>query len=344
MKREENVPLSSITTFKTGGPARFVCVAETEDEVKEAVLFAKGAGLPLVPLGEGSNLCAPDEGVEAVFLKVAMKNFSFQITGENVYLSAESGLSWDSLAADSIERGWWGIENLSGIPGSVGASVVQNIGAYGAALSDVVYAVDAFDTKERQTKTFTREECEFGYRTSIFKKECDRYVIVRIVLQLSKTPKPNLEYRDLKNKFDQAIPTLADIRNAVLEIRKGKFPSLSEFGTAGSFFLNPIISESERARVTKLFPEMPLFDMPEGGVKIPLAWIFDHVLTLKGMREGKAFVWDKQPLVIAAESGALSKDIYTLAATIARMTKEKTGIEIIPEVRLFGAENNFFRV
>ncbi|MBI3573422.1 FAD-binding protein [Candidatus Kaiserbacteria bacterium] len=251
---------------------------------------------------------------------------------------ADAGLLWDKFVHETVSYGSWGIENLSGIPGTVGAAVVQNIGAYGAALSDTVHSVEAYDMQTGAFRHFTPEECAFGYRTSIFKKEPDRYFITEVAFHLSHTPIPNLSYRDLKNRFGSAALSLQGIRDAVIEIRKGKFPRLSEYGTAGSFFLNPIISADDKDGLAARYPEMPLFILPEGGVKIPLAWIFDHVLSLKGMRDGKAFVWDKQALVIATEPDATAEEVHALASTIARMTKEKTGLTITPEVRFLGAE------
>jgi UDP-N-acetylmuramate dehydrogenase len=335
MEIEEHVPLSSLTTFRTGGPARFLVSAHDEADLADATAFAHERRLPLIPLGSGSNLCAPDEGVKAVFVRFLADSISVQSDAKGVSLAADAGLSWDALAARATREGWWGIENLSGIPGTVGASAVQNIGAYGAAAGQHIASVDAFDTKEHTMKTFTAAECLFGYRTSIFKKEPDRYFVLRVTFLLSRNPQPNLSYRDLKNRFeDAAQPGLQDIRDAILETRKGKFPPLSEYGTAGSFFLNPIVTDAERSALAAEYPEIPLFAMPEGGVKVPLAWILDRVLKIKGMREGKAFVWEKQPLVLATESGARSADVYALAGKIARLAKEKTNIDLVPEVRI----------
>jgi UDP-N-acetylmuramate dehydrogenase len=154
---------------------------------------------------------------------------------------------------------------------------------------------------------------------------------------LSKIPAPNLSYKDLKRHFEATpqAPALKDIRDAVVSIRKSKFPPLDEFGTAGSFFLNPILRDDVTAELSKRYPDMPLFPLPEGGVKIPIAWIFDHALSLKGARAGKAFLWEKQPLVVTAERGASSDDVLALASSVARAVFEKTGIRITPEVRLF---------
>jgi UDP-N-acetylmuramate dehydrogenase len=334
MTIEEHIPLSTLTTFRTGGPARFLLSLESAAELPDAAAFAKEKGLPLIPLGGGSNLLAPDEGVEAVFVRLLANVISAEDTGDTRVYTADAGAIWDALVARATADDAWGMENLSAVPGTVGAAVVQNIGAYGAALSDTVQSVDAFDIAAGSFKTFRKEECRFGYRTSIFKESRDRYFITSVKFALSKTPAPNLSYRDLAHRFGESAPSITAVRDAVIEIRRGKFPPLSSYGTAGSFFLNPIVSEADIAPLKARYPDMPLFDLPEGGVKAPLGWIFDRVMQVKGMREGGAFVWEKQALVIAADSGASARDVRALAEKIALDTKEKTGITVIPEVRI----------
>lgn len=335
MKIEENVPLSYLTTFKTGGPARFLLSLDTAKEIRDAVLFAEKEKLPLIPLGAGSNMLAPDAGVSAVFVRLTAQGISIEQKDDQVFVTADAGVVWDALVLLAVSEGWWGIENLSAIPGTVGAAVVQNIGAYGAALSDTLERVTAYDTYAKETTYFEKDLCGFGYRTSIFKKELDRYVITQVTFRLSKTPKPNLSYRDLALRFrESAPPSLLKIREAVGEIRQGKFPPLSEYGTAGSFFLNPIVTEAEAVGIKERYPGMPLFSLPEGGIKVPLAWILDRALNIKGRRMGKAFLWEKQPLVIASELGAADADITELARSVTDDVFKKTGIKIIPEVRV----------
>lgn len=344
MRIEENVLLSTLTTFRTGGPARFLIFLESKSEIPDAVLFARGKNLPLIAIGSGSNMLAPDEGMDAVFIKYLPARISARVDGARAVLSVEAGCIWDSLVEEAAKNGWWGVENLSAIPGTVGAAVVQNIGAYGASLADTLIDVTAYDTKEGIEKKIPKEACAFGYRTSVFKHDADRYLVTDVSFALSTLPRPNIAYRDLKNHFEknQEEATLRNIRSAVTTIRAGKFPPLTKFGTAGSFFLNPIIAENAVPLVKKTYPDMPLFEMPEGGVKVPLAWIFDHVMHLKGKRVGGAFVWDKQPLVLAAESGATAKDVYALAKEIVSDFVLKTDIHITPEVRILGRTKNIF--
>lgn len=334
MHIREHVPFATLTTFRTGGEVRYVLELENADEISEALEFARSKNLPLIPIGSGSNLLAPDGELDAVFVRLHTSAITATQEAHTLTLTVDAGVIWDDFVSYAVAKGGWGIENLSAIPGTVGAAVVQNIGAYGAALSESITLVHVFDTKERAYKNFTKEECLFGYRTSIFKKEIDRYIVVRVTFSLSLVAIPNLKYRDLSATFkDTPMPELSAVRNAVVKIREGKFPPLTVYGTAGSFFLNPIIADSESSTLASTYPEMPLFPLPEGGVKVPLAWILDKALALKGLRHGRAFLWEQQPLVIATEEGATSSDVVTLASKVSDIVFTKTGIKISPEVR-----------
>lgn len=319
-----------LTTFRVGGPVGQVVRAQHAEEFIEAVEACRAADERYLMVGGGSNILAPDEGFPGTVIIPTFSEIEFQ--GEQV--KADAGAPWDAVVAGAIAHGLWGIENLSGIPGTVGGAVVANIGAYGAALSDVLVSVDAYDTEAKARRMFTPLEIDAAYRTTIFKQNPERYAILSATLALSSVPRPNLGYRDLAVRFPQGSSALDTIRTAVLSIRKGKFPDLAEYGTAGSFFLNPVVPASEAVAIAARYPGMPTFDMPEGGVKVPLAWILDHVIEAKSMREGGAFVWDAQPLVIAVEHDARAHDVHTLAEKITTRVKEKTNLTIIPEVRV----------
>jgi UDP-N-acetylmuramate dehydrogenase len=329
MKVAEHVPFSAITTFKVGGVARYLITLESIAELPEAVQFAHQLGLPLIPIGGGSNILGPDGTYDAVLVRVGWDDSTFQ--GTTVTVSA--GASWDRVVREAVERGLWGIENLSAIPGTMGGAVVQNIGAYGAALSDTLVSVTAFDTQTSKLVTLGRTQCAFGYRTSVFKAERDRYIICSAELRLSETPRQNLGYKDLSHLKD-ATPSLATIRDAVVQIRAHKFPNLSEFGTAGSFFLNPIADAEAARTLQSRFPNMPVFELPEGGIKIPLGWFFEHVLALKGFRSGAVEAWRAQALVVAAHPGATSTEIKNFVAHITDRAKKELQIDIVPEVRM----------
>jgi UDP-N-acetylmuramate dehydrogenase len=328
MKIEENVPFSAITTFKVGGVARYLITLESLDDLPEVVAFAKHTSLPLVPIGGGSNILGPDGVLDAVLVRVQDDTRVF--ADETVTVGA--GASWDRVVREAVEHGLWGIENLSAIPGTIGGAVVQNIGAYGAVLSDVIESVRVFDTHQGMVREILRSECAFGYRTSIYKSERDRFIILSATLKLSFAPKPNLGYADLKS-LDASSPVNM-IRDAVLHVRAQKFPDLSEFGTAGSFFLNPIADADMARALQSRFPNMPVFDLPEGGIKIPLGWFFEHVLQLKGVRSGAVEAWRAQALVIAAHPGATSEEIKNFVAHITDRAKKELQIDIVPEVRV----------
>lgn len=340
MQISENVPLSTLSTFRTGGPARFLLLIESREELPDARAFAREKNLPVIPWGKGSNMLPPDSGLDAVVVQYAPS----AITDEDETLSAEGGCVWDELVAHAVSRGLWGLENLSAIPGTVGAAVVQNIGAYGAALSDTLSRVEAYDFETGEFSEFSNADCAFGYRMSVFKQNADRYLITNVAFRLSKNGAPNLSYRDLTLYFEKqpVSQTLSNVRRAVVEIRESKFPPLNEYGTAGSFFLNPVFTPESVKKITDKYPEMPTYVLPEGGVKVPLAWIFDQILKAKGRKEGEAFVWHKQPLVIAANAGATSADVATLARGIVHDFLAETGIKISPEVRLFDEEKKKF--
>jgi UDP-N-acetylmuramate dehydrogenase len=337
MTVEENVSLSRLTTLRVGGSARYLLAELDADEVGEAVQFARERGLPLIPLGAGSNVLAPDEGIDAVFVRFGSHAIRhLESVGDSVTVSVDAGCLWDAFVERAVQEGWWGIENLTSIPGTVGAAVVQNIGAYGAALEETVLSVEAFDTKTGARVSLSNSECSFGYRTSVFKAERDRYLITAVTFRLGAIATPRLSYKDVSAHFASSgeEPTLLNIRRIVARIREGKFPPLAEYGTAGSFFLNPVVSADDASAIQSRFPGMPLFPMPEGGVKVPLAWILDRALALKGLRVGGAFLWEAQPLVIAADAGARSSDVIALADMVREKVKTQTGIVIFPEVRI----------
>lgn len=330
MKIEEHVPLASLTTFNVGGPARYVVTIESADDAPKALAFAREKKLPLIPLGGGSNILARDEPLDAVLLTVRMKHIRIEGTAVHV----DAGASWDSLVEATVQHDLWGIENLSAIPGTVGGAVVQNVGAYGQALSETLSEVLVFDTTDGQIKTISRDAYAHGYRTTIFKNERDRYIVLSATLVLSRTPAPRLSYADLAHYFNGTQATLREIRDAVIAIRSKKFPPLTEFGTAGSFFLNPIVDVEAAKEFQSRYPGMPVFDLPEGGIKIPLGWFFEHVLALKGTVEHGVEAWRNQALVLVTHKGARAEDVKNFSEKIIARTKKELNIDIQPEVRL----------
>lgn len=341
MKPEENISLSEHTTFKIGGPARYFFRVKDIDELREALEFARQNQLPFFVLGGGSNLLISDKGYSGVIIKNEFFGLTFSDTGGHIEARVAAGENWDGFVSEVVSRGFHGLENLSGIPGTVGAVPVQNIGAYGSEVKDTILQVEVFDTVNRVVKIISVPECRFSYRDSFFKtKEGKKFIITAVTFRLRRNVPFNIEYKDLKNYFAQKniSPTLPLVRKAVLEIRKGKFPDLKTTGTAGSFFKNPIIPRNQFDELKKKFPALPGFPLQttnyklQTSVKIPLAWILDNILKLKGFQKGAIGLYTAQPLVIINVSDGSAVEVLQIAEEISGRVKDLTGIDINFEV------------
>jgi UDP-N-acetylmuramate dehydrogenase len=335
MTIEENVVLAPMTTMKVGGIARYFCRAESVAEVREAVDFAKEKKIPLFILGGGSNILVSDDGFQGLVICIAMNAFYVNETPHDIFITVGSGYRWDDLVADTTLRGMWGIENLSLIPGTVGGAVVQNIGAYGVELKDVIESVEVFDTTTNATRTLTRDDCAYGYRDSYFKHEGRALIVLSATLCLSRRPKPQILYKDLREHFAATPPeslTAQHIRDAVISIRVKKFPDLSRFGTAGSYFTNPIVTRDEAEKFLLQYPDAPQFPVDATHVKLSAAWIIDHILQLRGIQNGSVGCWDAQALVIVNYGGATEKEITAFAHMIQKKCYAMCAIKIFPEV------------
>lgn len=344
--------LKDHTTFKIGGPAkRFVEVATLSDLVS-AVASARDTQTPILILGGGSNILVSDQGFDGTVIKIATTGIRYVADGMSVRVVAEAGESWDGLVADTVARGLFGLENLSGIPGTVGAAPIQNIGAYGVEVKDTIEWVEVLDKHTLETKRLSHADCQFAYRHSFFKTPPGKsLVVLRVCFLLKKNGTLNLVYKDigeygLKNNIEKF--TLITLRQAILEIRKSKFPDLTQYGTAGSFFKNPIICQEHYDGLKKHWPNLPGFpvDAEQRGtnadqcgrnsnivlVKVSLAWILDTVCGLKGTREGNVGLFQNQPLVLTNFGGAMAKEVSNFAKKVTELVLEKTGISIEPEV------------
>lgn len=344
MTIQENVPLAPFTTFRIGGAARFFVRAKTVDEVREAVTFAQGKNpdgkiLPIFILGGGSNLLVSDTGFDGVVIKNEIKGIEFEEKDDECVVSAGAGESWDALVSAAVEKGLYGLENLSLIPGTVGASPVQNIGAYGVEAKDLIDWVEVYNPESGKIEQLKNADCQFGYRDSIFKRERKNNIILRVAFLLQKTGAVNIEYKDLKNYFAEkgigsakVLPTLQSVRKAVIEIRTKKLPDLAKVGTAGSFFKNAVITKIEAESLVKKYPELPVFQTDGDNVKVPTAWILDKICGFKGLRKGNVGVYENQALVLVNFGGGTAQEIKNLAQEMIVSVKQKTGITISPEV------------
>lgn len=331
-----DIGLEDYTTF--GIPAKAKCFVEyANSEELERILSNTLLPRPLKPIGEGSNLlfCHDFPGT---ILRSTDKTIEFEFVGDGtVFVKAGAGLSLDELAEECCKRGLWGLENLSGIPGTVGASVVQNVGAYGVEISDVTIEATLLDTKENKICQMPQTQMEHSYRNSVFKatENACRYIVLDVTYRLSSNPAPVLEYGHLKSKLNQDVPlTPMMVRDTVIAMRDEKLPSPSFKGSAGSFFKNPIVDEELFARLTESNGSTPPphFKLDENSIKIPAAWLIDKC-GLKGRTSGGAKVWEKQPLVIVNDNGmATAADVLALESEIIAEVRHRFGIELSPEV------------
>jgi len=336
---QDNILLKNFTTFKIGGPARYFVVAKTVEDVAEAVRFAHEKKLPMFVLGGGSNILVRDEGFSGVVIKIELEGIE-EVDKENgvVEVVAGAGVNWDTLVEYAVSRGLYGIENLSLIPGTVGAAPVQNIGAYGAEIIDTLSWVEVLDTETCEVKRMTSAECQFDYRKSIFKKpEGKKYSITRAALLLSKNGTLNTSYKDVADYITKHAVTnvaLEKMRDIIIAIRRAKLPDLGEYGTAGSFFKNPIISEAYYNDLVKTVPDIPRYPAHEGRAKISAAWMLDNLCGFRGFREGNIGVYKNQALVIVNFGHASQKEISALAEKMISCVKQKTGITLECEVEM----------
>jgi len=350
MLLRENVPLAPLTTIQVGGPSRYFAEARTAAEAVEAVQFARARNLPLLVLGGGSNLVVSDQGWPGVTLKVAISGIQERSEHGKVVFQVGAGEEWDRLVAHSVAQSCAGIECLSGIPGSVGGTPVQNVGAYGQEVCETIESVLTFDRKESQIRELSKKACGFAYRSSIFNtSEHERFIILEVTYALTPSTASRMEYADLKRYFADRSnpPTLAETRDAVLKIRasKGMLIVLGDpdCRSAGSFFKNPVLI-SERhaelhARAAARGLQIPTYPALAAQHKVSAAWLVEHSGFSKGYIAGRAGISSKHALAIVNLGGATAADILALKADIQRRVQDAWGIELQPEPVLAGFQS-----
>lgn len=333
---KENINLAPYTTFKIGGPAEYFAVVKSEEELPTLASEARERHQCILVLGGGSNVLIDDAGVKGLVVKNEIKGVSSVISDDQVFVTAGAGEVWDDFVAITVKEGWWGLENLSAIPGSVGATPIQNVGAYGVEVASLIKSVRVFDIERGQFREFTNQECAFGYRDSFFKTEAGRKMIVTsVTYSLSTVPNPKLHYKDLAVFFsDIELSNISQsaIRDAVIKIRAGKFPDWKQIGTAGSFFKNPIINEDHYATLAAEYPGLPGYPEKEGKIKVSLGWILDNICGLRGYKEGNVGLYEKQALVLVNFGNASASEIKNFVVKIRDEVFKKTQIEIEMEV------------
>jgi UDP-N-acetylmuramate dehydrogenase len=347
MIAQENVPLAPLTTLKVGGPARFLIEARTVSEAEQAIEFARSRQLSLFVLGGGSNLVISDAGWPGLVLKVAIGGIEHHTDSGRTTFEVGAGEPWDKFVSTAVARNCAGVECLSGIPGSVGGTPVQNVGAYGQEVSETIRSLTAIDLKDGQIREFTKEECEFRYRTSIFNTTAKgRYVILRVIYKLNPGGNPHLEYADLKKHFAgwKEIPTLADTREAVRRIRASKGMLITEGDddcrSAGSFFKNPVLSASSFEQLSKRAAEknlqIPSYPALEAQRKISAAWLVEHSGFGKGFTDGKVGISRKHALAIVNRGGATAAEIVALKDHIQDRVRDIWNVYLEPEPVFIG--------
>lgn len=296
---------------------------------------------PILHIGEGSNLLFLDN-FNGVILHSQIKNIQRISERKNVIvLRVGSGLKWDDFVAYCTLNGFCGIENLSGIPGEVGASAVQNIGAYGVEASDTILRVEVVDLETGKKRLISKKDCQYGYRNSIFKNEYKgRYAVTYVHYKLSKKFVPNLSYKALKTmvdvKYERRQLTPTDIRKEVIHLRDEKLPDPNVLGNAGSFFMNPVVGKLQLEQFQKEYTHVPFYEVDEEHAKIPAAWLIEQC-GWKGKIQGTVGVYSKQPLVLVNCGGATGRDVADLAAAVSQSVYEKFGIELHPEVNFIAS-------
>lgn len=296
---------------------------------------------PILHIGEGSNLLFLDN-FNGVILHSQIKNIQRISERKNVIvLRVGSGLKWDDFVAYCTLNGFCGIENLSGIPGEVGASAVQNIGAYGVEAADTILRVEVVDLETGKKRLISKKDCQYGYRNSIFKNEYKgRYAVTYVHYKLSKKFVPNLSYKALKTvvdvKYERRQLTPTYIRKEVIHLRDEKLPDPNVLGNAGSFFMNPVVGKQQLEQFQKEYTHVPFYEIDEERVKIPAAWLIEQC-GWKGKILGTVGVYSKQPLVLVNCGGATGRDVADLAAAVSQSVHEKFGIDLHPEVNFIAS-------
>ncbi|MDQ4121235.1 MAG: UDP-N-acetylmuramate dehydrogenase [Acidobacteriota bacterium] len=343
----ENYALAPLTTLKVGGAARFFVSAENENEIAEAVDFARKRDLPLFVLGGGSNILISDDGFDGLVLKIANRGIEVFREENKASIIAQAGEDWDEFVRFCVEENLAGVECLSGIPGSVGATPVQNVGAYGQEVSDTIESVRVLERETGKFFDLTNADCRFAYRSSIFNgAERDRFIVLAVNFVLQPKGEPTIRYKDLQQFFkDREKPNLKETREAVLQIRRAKSMVIAaddpNSNSVGSFFKNPIVENGEFAQIAETARRLhfieegalpPHFPAGENSVKIPGAWLIEKAGFQKGYtKNGRAGISSNHTLAIVNHGSASAADILDLANEIQARVKEIFRVELKPE-------------
>jgi UDP-N-acetylmuramate dehydrogenase len=340
---QADVSLSALTTLGVGGVASWFHTARRAADVASAHAWAHARDIPVFPLGGGSNLVVADTGVHGLVLRIAIEERSFTRDGEDTLVRAGAGETWDEVVAESVAHGLAGLECLSGIPGSVGGTPIQNVGAYGQEVAETLVQVEAFDRNTGSMRSFSGAECGFSYRMSRFKcEDAGRFVITAVCFRL-RPGRPSATYPDVVRRLADAgiaAPTAADVRGTVLAIRRSKGMVLDENDpdtrSVGSFFMNPVVTPERRDEISRLAgAAAPGFTVAEG-IKVPAAWLIERAGLQRGWTDGAVGISSKHPLAIVNRGGATARDVIRAATTIKQRVLDRFGVALRTEPVFLG--------
>jgi UDP-N-acetylmuramate dehydrogenase len=336
---DSNVALAPRTTLKVGGPARFFANATSEAELAEAFAWAETNAATVWVLGGGSNVVVPDRGLDGLVVALGLTGIRCEETADKCLVSAQAGESWDGLVTFAVNAGLSGLECLSGIPGLVGATPVQNVGAYGQEIKDTLLRVRAFDRAERRFVEMDASACEFGYRNSRFKsREPGRFVISEVTFTLSRGAPPPVAYPELARRLAPLgrAPSLVEVRETVLALRRSKSMVIEASDpnarSCGSFFVNPVVPEAlALAAASRLGPDLPRFPQADGQLKLSAAWLIEHSGFQRGFRRGNVGLSSLHTLALVCHDGASAQQLLDFAVEVQNVVRERSGVELTPE-------------
>lgn len=334
---QNNISLKNYNTFGIEAKASYFIQVTTIEELQEALAFQKSKGLELLVLGGGSNILLTKD-FQGLVLKIDLKGINVVKEDDaNIWIKAAAGEIWHQLVIHCVEHNWGGLENLSLIPGTVGAAPMQNIGAYGAEIKDTFVELQALEIASGNTRTFNQVDCDFGYRHSIFKTELkNKYIILFVTFNLHKHPQFKTSYGAIQQTLEEMgikEPSIQSISQAVIKIRQSKLPDPAQIGNAGSFFKNPSIPIADYQHLKLQYPDMPGYVVSEAEIKVPAGWLIEQC-GWKGKVIGQTGIHKNQALVLVNHGGAKGNDIWQLAMAVQESVKTKFNIEILPEVNV----------
>ncbi len=332
MKDLQDYNLFPHNTFGIQAKCRRFLEYETTQEAREIAAVLRASDTPFIIIGAGSNLLLTSD-FDGVVVHSAMQQYSI----DGLTMCCGSGMVWDDVVALSLEQGLYGAENLSLIPGDVGASAVQNIGAYGAEVQELIVSVEAVEIATGQLRQFTNADCQYGYRQSRFKHDWkNQYLVTYVTYQFSAAFQPRLDYGNIRAELERRgiqQPSAQQLRQVIIDIRNAKLPDPKVMGNAGSFFMNPVVSRQQYEGLLQRYPDMPHYYIDDDHEKIPAGWMIDQC-GWKGRSLGPAGVHDRQALVLVNRGGATGADIVRLCRAIQQDVHDRFGIDIQPEVNI----------